>query len=319
MLFDMIDTSDDRRVDRDEFEHALPLFEQWGVHVDDPDAEFQRIDVDGGGRILFDEFSAWALQRGLDNDVNDNVAGEETLLEHHKSAQEVAARSTRKAKRKGGSPRSTFELNCELTMSELIEKLPCGKSEDDAIARKALIDTFDSGDGLISLNDLDRGLRTLLVKMRGGDDAARAYGLNHPPVPAVQHAFEAVAQRHGGQPGRVGRQDFRLLLTYLKWYTTTPTPLSPRLPSKPPSKLPPMGRFPLDASFQSTAGSPLASSRTLLRAPDYLLSAPNRFAPGMLREMPMAEELTVAMRQRADAFGAPLRKIGYSSPRYATY
>ena len=203
-------------------------------------------------------------------------------------------------------------------MAELIEKLPCGKTEEDAAARAKLFAAFDPGSGFLSLSEFDKGLRKLIVKLRGGDDAARAYGLNHPPVPAVAHAFEAVANRKGGQAGHVSQPEFRLLLTYLKWYTTTPAPSSPRLPSKPPAKLPPMARFPIDAALPSI-GSPLASPRTLVRAPDYLLSAPNRFAPSMLREMPNAEELTVAMRQRADAFGAPLRKLEHASPWYAKY
>ena len=40
----------------------------WGVTVEDPEAEFKAIDTNGGGQILFDEFCDWALHKGLDYD-----------------------------------------------------------------------------------------------------------------------------------------------------------------------------------------------------------------------------------------------------------
>ena len=56
-LFEQIDTSGDRRLDLDEFEEALPLLAGWGVAVADPAREFAAIDLDGGGKVLFDEFA----------------------------------------------------------------------------------------------------------------------------------------------------------------------------------------------------------------------------------------------------------------------
>ena len=43
-MFTEIDTSDDRRVDVDEFASAVERLGMWGVRVDDPVAEFNRID-----------------------------------------------------------------------------------------------------------------------------------------------------------------------------------------------------------------------------------------------------------------------------------
>ena len=66
-LFDEVDTSDDRRVDIGEFTKAVPKLRQWGVEMDDdPAVEFAKIDANGGGHVLFDEFSSWALHKGLD-------------------------------------------------------------------------------------------------------------------------------------------------------------------------------------------------------------------------------------------------------------
>jgi len=36
------------------------------VHITDPKAEFRAIDGNGGGKILFDEFCAWAIAREFD-------------------------------------------------------------------------------------------------------------------------------------------------------------------------------------------------------------------------------------------------------------
>merc|ERR1712156_1230144 len=42
--------------------------EEWGVSVSDPEKEFQSIDTNGGGQVLFEEFCAWAIKKGLDYD-----------------------------------------------------------------------------------------------------------------------------------------------------------------------------------------------------------------------------------------------------------
>ena len=71
-MFDRVDTSDDRRVDKDEFKKALPQLETWGVKITDADATFAEIDTNGGGVILFDEFAHWALEKALDLEDDDD-------------------------------------------------------------------------------------------------------------------------------------------------------------------------------------------------------------------------------------------------------
>lgn len=48
---------------------------QWVGPVDDLNEEFDKIDVNGGGQILFSEFVDWALERNLDieDDVDEDV------------------------------------------------------------------------------------------------------------------------------------------------------------------------------------------------------------------------------------------------------
>ena len=50
---------------------------QWVGTIDDLEAEFDAIDVNGGGQILFNEFVDWASQKNLDieedDDQNDDI------------------------------------------------------------------------------------------------------------------------------------------------------------------------------------------------------------------------------------------------------
>ncbi|KAL3682566.1 hypothetical protein R1sor_000588 [Riccia sorocarpa] len=64
-MFNKVDTSDDRRVSLDEFKAAVPLLERWGLKIEDAEAEFEKVDANTGGSILFDEFADWALKAHL--------------------------------------------------------------------------------------------------------------------------------------------------------------------------------------------------------------------------------------------------------------
>ena len=46
----------------EEFSEGLELLSEWGAKVNNPKAEFDKIDVNGGGQILFEEFCVWALK-----------------------------------------------------------------------------------------------------------------------------------------------------------------------------------------------------------------------------------------------------------------
>ena len=43
---------------------------QWVGPVEDMEAEFDKIDKNGGGQILFSEFVDWALEKDLDIEVS---------------------------------------------------------------------------------------------------------------------------------------------------------------------------------------------------------------------------------------------------------
>ena len=70
--FARIDTGDDNRINLQEFIAAKPMVEKWVGKIKDPIAEFRKIDKNGGGQILFDEFCEWAIAKNLDLDDDDD-------------------------------------------------------------------------------------------------------------------------------------------------------------------------------------------------------------------------------------------------------
>jgi Ca2+-binding EF-hand superfamily protein len=65
VAFNRVDASFDGRISLDEFKRALALLNAWGVRVSEAhaEAEFAKIDENGGGSILFDEFACTARAR----------------------------------------------------------------------------------------------------------------------------------------------------------------------------------------------------------------------------------------------------------------
>eukprot|EP01063_Lacrimia_lanifica_P024247 TRINITY_DN3219_c0_g1_i1.p1 TRINITY_DN3219_c0_g1~~TRINITY_DN3219_c0_g1_i1.p1 ORF type:complete len:189 (+),score=113.83 TRINITY_DN3219_c0_g1_i1:69-635(+) len=72
VMFEIIDTGDDRRIDLGEFTKASEQLKAWGVKIDDPEATFKEVDKNGGGQILFNEFVDWAMKKGLDLEDDDD-------------------------------------------------------------------------------------------------------------------------------------------------------------------------------------------------------------------------------------------------------
>ena len=194
-MFDEVDTSNDRRIDLDEFTKGVPLFATWGVIVVDPAAEFAELDTDGGGRVLFDEFSGWALKRGLDMDTSDTVSGETELRDHHKlssdvaeqEARELAAKRRQEAAAAGGREFGTGDLLEKLDLRTVIDKLPVCENRTEEFNAKERARLFKSWDlnsnGFLTFAELHRGLTTMLGSM--GEQAVDALS------PAITRAFHA--------------------------------------------------------------------------------------------------------------------------------
>ena len=71
-MFCRLDTSDDFKINLDEFKKGIPLMEKWGVKIDNPEAEFHKIDKNKGGSIMFDEFAEYAIKKNLDLEDDDD-------------------------------------------------------------------------------------------------------------------------------------------------------------------------------------------------------------------------------------------------------
>jgi hypothetical protein len=114
IMFNRIDTSDDRRLSFTEFGQALDEIAAWGVHVDDVEAAFNEIDSDGHGMILFDEFSNWAIAKHLDledDDEHEEGAVELKVQEKYDASRNIAReheqnRAKRSPKSSARTPKS---------------------------------------------------------------------------------------------------------------------------------------------------------------------------------------------------------------------
>merc|ERR1711872_146081 len=75
--FDRVDTGDDDRISKEEFtsDGLKAALEKWVGPIEDLEAEFDNIDTNGGGQILFNEFIDWALKKDLD--IDDDVEPED--------------------------------------------------------------------------------------------------------------------------------------------------------------------------------------------------------------------------------------------------
>jgi hypothetical protein len=103
VMFDRIDTSDDRRISFEEFQQAVEMVQKWGVTITDPRETFEEIDQDGHGMILFDEFANWCIVKSLDLEDDDNAqqSVELRLQNRYKSGPRSLSRKIPKA----GSPK----------------------------------------------------------------------------------------------------------------------------------------------------------------------------------------------------------------------
>ena len=76
-LYKRLDTGDDNRISKEEFTNpeVKSIVELWVGPIADMAAEFDIIDKNGGGQILFDEFVDWATAKNLDIEDDDDWFG----------------------------------------------------------------------------------------------------------------------------------------------------------------------------------------------------------------------------------------------------
>merc|ERR1711879_322615 len=108
-----------------------------GVEVGDVEAEFKKIDADGGGRVLFDEFCQWALMKGLDydQDMDEDELDEEDVGSMN-VLMKIPKKSTKK-KKKGPVEPKYIDFNV------YAEALPTGNSPEEKKKRSELFTSMD--------------------------------------------------------------------------------------------------------------------------------------------------------------------------------
>ena len=72
VMFCRIDSSSDFKISINEFKKAIPTLEKWGIKINDPESEFNKIDINNGGVIMFDEFCTYAIKKNLDLEDDDD-------------------------------------------------------------------------------------------------------------------------------------------------------------------------------------------------------------------------------------------------------
>ena len=78
IAFSRVDVNVDRKIDIEEFKNSVPELRKWGIELapDQVVAEFEAVDINHSGAVMFEEFICWALEKKLDlEDDDDDLAG----------------------------------------------------------------------------------------------------------------------------------------------------------------------------------------------------------------------------------------------------
>merc|ERR1712048_897764 len=92
--FTRLDDDGDKRISLIEFTQNKESIEKWVGPINDIEACFKEIDLNGGGIVLFDEFSEWAIKKSLDldDDVEQEGADFDGMLEQKDEPREKSAK-----------------------------------------------------------------------------------------------------------------------------------------------------------------------------------------------------------------------------------
>lgn len=192
-VFSMVDSGSDRRIDFNEFKGGLS---QLGLQLNDQEAqaEFQKIDGNGGGQVLFVEFCAYIRTRvNPDHDPNfdaDIISGE-------KAGQTI---------RKHKSQRATHELFVtKKSMSDFDAAETSVKAalQDNAKLHEMWKNLDFNGNNIVSLAEIDK----FVVDMYPV--------LNHKP--ALMRAYKKTLQTGDGDDW-VEKKEFKSLLANLFYF-----------------------------------------------------------------------------------------------------
>lgn len=223
VMFDEVDTSGDGKVGLNEFKKAIPTIEKWGVTIKDAEAEFKKIDADGGGSIFFNEFSHYCIQQSLDleDDGADNELTEavKELKQDGWDPKKVEKYGHFKPLSQGEEEKHLKFMNGikldQVDWKKIAEWLPCHKNDKDARRREEIFKFFDpNNNGYLSLAEIDGGFQKV------GKQIEVIYLSKPPMLRAFNAAKGHYKDKKKNSPGQdyVQRSEFRIFLLYMRQY-----------------------------------------------------------------------------------------------------
>ncbi|KAL3935157.1 MAG: hypothetical protein SGBAC_009264, partial [Bacillariaceae sp.] len=206
-LFGDIDAGDDKKINQQEFESAIPTMKAWGITLKDPEASFQEADANGGGEIVFDEFAHWAIQKALHVQIDLGPTSPKA------KKRTVGSKTTNRVS-KPSSPTKKKKKLSSLDWKNINNRLPSAKTDGDKTKRKRLWQSFNlNGNAYLSLAEVDKGCRDVLKLPEIANNKT-----------IIMRAFQAAKGVHNTSAEKglgenyIERSEFRLLFVYLKGY-----------------------------------------------------------------------------------------------------
>eukprot|EP00931_Biecheleriopsis_adriatica_P114619 TRINITY_DN90541_c0_g1_i1.p1 TRINITY_DN90541_c0_g1~~TRINITY_DN90541_c0_g1_i1.p1 ORF type:complete len:487 (-),score=111.77 TRINITY_DN90541_c0_g1_i1:55-1515(-) len=195
-IFAMVDSGHDRRIDFSEFHAGLGKL---GLSLSESEAqkEFQSIDGNHGGQVLFVEFCAWVRNR-VNPDAHANFDGDIVSGEH-------CGRSLRKHKGHHATQNHTVSKKNFKDFDDLERKIKVILS-DHHKCRELWRRLDYNGNNIVSLAEIDK----MVVE---------EYPLlNHKP--ALMRAYKKAISKAGGGDGDawVERKEFKKLMAYIFYF-----------------------------------------------------------------------------------------------------
>jgi len=222
-VFEEIDAEDDRRFDLQEFKTGIAKL---GFSVDDAtaEAEFQKMDQNEGGKVLFDEFCTYcmhAMEVGDDTCVNFDLeeaeGGDNAAAPMPVDEADGAGGGGSGDAPAGDAPAGDAVLNELYTVVNFEESRRIAKetfSNKETLAK--LWTTLDfNGNGIVSLAEIDK-----MVVWLSDSTAYNGFfqGMNNKP--ALMRAYKRTISTEGGGDGGdyVKKHEFTILLRNLHLY-----------------------------------------------------------------------------------------------------
>lgn len=161
VMFKKLDKTGDDKLSLKEFTAAVPIMKKWGVNIKDPKTEFNKIDVNKGGSLLFDEFSHYCITMSLDleDDGDDELyeEGEKKLVKDGRNPNE---KQTFKVRTDYGD--TSKPVNKKLDWAEVKKLFPIQDTEADRNKREKMFCDFDpNGNNYLSLAEIDKGFKDM--------------------------------------------------------------------------------------------------------------------------------------------------------------